>query len=417
MRMSRHLRSPGLALAAVLLTAAPGCAGSEVRRLTKADVQGQLQRLEQTGLLIGEFPLADDAVLDGDTIKVAGLKSTLRLLAIDTEETFKKDKERRLFEEGWDTYLAKVRGDSRTPVKAPTPLGEEAKQFAKKFFDGVKTVRLERDHPKEIRGRFNRYLAYIFAEKDGRWVNYNLECVRAGMSPYFTKYSYSRRFHDEFVAAQQEARAAKLGVWSDDGMHYDDYPVRLVWWDSRAEVIHRFEVEAEGKDNYVVLTHWDALRRLEKLEGQEVALLASVGRVFIGDRGPTRVLLSRRQFSDFSLIFFDKDVFGSSGIERYRGEFIVVRGTVARYRNKHTKREELQIVVNLPGQITRPDGEPAFLDDLPEELNDPPPGGERDLPEGDGSAPPGDVTLPEGDGHPAPADETESKEEGGHVTP
>ena len=71
----------------------------------------------------------------GDTIAVEGLDSTLRLLAIDTEETFKKDKERRLFEEGWDGYMDKRRRNSGRPPKAPTPLGEEAKEFAKAFFE------------------------------------------------------------------------------------------------------------------------------------------------------------------------------------------------------------------------------------------------------------------------------------------
>ena len=56
--------------------------------------------------------------------------------------------------------------------------------------------------PGEIRDRYDRYLAYVFAEIDGKWVNYNVECVRAGMSPYFMKYGYSQRFHADFVAEQ-----------------------------------------------------------------------------------------------------------------------------------------------------------------------------------------------------------------------
>ena len=57
-----------------------------------------------------------------------------------------------------------------------------------------------------------RYLAYVMVKKDGNWVNYNIECVRHGFSPYFVKYGRSRRFHREFLEAQKLARDAKLGI-------------------------------------------------------------------------------------------------------------------------------------------------------------------------------------------------------------
>ncbi|MBW2191959.1 MAG: thermonuclease family protein [Deltaproteobacteria bacterium] len=88
-------------------------------------------------------------------------------------------------------------------------MGERATQFAKAFFEGAEVVRLERDDPKEIRGHFGRLLAYVFVKKSGRWTSYNVEAVRAGMSPYFTKYGYSHRFHNQFTHAESEARQAK----------------------------------------------------------------------------------------------------------------------------------------------------------------------------------------------------------------
>jgi hypothetical protein len=63
-------------------------------------------------------------------------------------------------------------------------------------------------------------------------------------------------------------------------------------------------------------------------------------------------MLGRRLLGDFPLIFFDRDVFGTSNIARWEGEFVRVSGTVTRYRSKHTNKEELQIVVSLPGQIS-----------------------------------------------------------------
>ena len=73
---------------------------------------------------------------------------------------------------------------------------------AEAWFKDVDVVRLERDDAQEIRDRYDRYLAYVFAKKHGTWTNYNVEAVRAGMSPYFPKYGTSRRFHAEFVAAE-----------------------------------------------------------------------------------------------------------------------------------------------------------------------------------------------------------------------
>lgn len=340
-------------LAAMALGAAHCSAGPDKssKRYSRDELKKDLKKFEESGLVIGEYTLARDAVLDGDTIRVKGLKNSLRLLAIDTEETFKHDQDRVLFEKGWGAYLAAKRAGSRRPVKAASPLGEEAKAFAKAFFKDVRMVRLERDHPKEIRGYYNRYLAYVFAPKDGRWVNYNLECVRAGMSPYFTKYSYSRRFHDEFVAAEKEARAKGLGIWSADGMHYDDYPERIAWWNGRGDFLQAFEKEARNRPEYVLLTRWDAMRQIEALEGKRAVILASVGEIVRHDNGLIRVMLSRRKFADFPLVFFDRDVFDRSGIERWRGEFIRVAGTVTRYKSKRTGRSNLQMVVKDPGQV------------------------------------------------------------------
>ncbi|HOX46403.1 MAG TPA: OB-fold nucleic acid binding domain-containing protein [Myxococcota bacterium] len=340
-------------LALALALGLSGCFGGSKtqRRANKAELQERLRKLETPGLLLGEFPLAKNAVVDGDTIKVAGLNASLRLTGMDTEETFKSEGDRRLFEMGWEHYLKTKRGKSRHPVKAASPLGEDAKKFAKAFFADADTVRLERDHPKEIRDRYNRYLAYAFAKKNGEWVNYNVEAVRAGMSPYFMKYAYSRRFHDQFAAAQQEARAAQRGIWKPGAMAYPDYPERLRWWEARARYIKAFEEEAEGKDDYVILTQWDSLKRLEAKLDQQVTVFGTVGEIKLGDRGPTVATLSRRMFGDLQIVFFDKDVFLGSCIGNMTGEFVRVRGAVTKYRDRFRKREYLQIVVNLPGQV------------------------------------------------------------------
>lgn len=300
-------------------------------------------------LVLGEFPLAaKNPVLDGDTIKVEGLDASLRLLAIDTEETFHKQSERDAYAKGWDSYLVEMKGDSKRPVKMATPAGMEAWDYAKDFFADVPRVRLEHDHPEEVRGFYNRYLVYVFAEKNGQWVNYNVEAVRDGWSPYFTKYGRSIRFHDEFMAAQAEAKSAKRGIWSDEPEHhYPDYDERLAWWSEREKVTTAFGLEAQGRDDYVILTHQDSLERLKSRVGESVTVLALVGDIKepASENAPWLVLLSKNRFSAISLVFFDKAVLDATGIVAQKGEYVVVSGTVSEYG------DYLQIVVNDAAQV------------------------------------------------------------------
>lgn len=334
----------------VLTTVATvACASSKADRYTRKQAQKSLQKLETPGLVIGEFKITK--ITDGDTIRVDGLDSSLRLLGIDTEETFKSENDRRAFEAGWQDYIKNKRGDRPRPVKYPTPLGEDAKKWAVKFFEGADKVRLERDHPAEIRDAYQRYLAYVFVQKGGTWVNYNVESVRAGMGPYFPKYGNSRRFHDDFRAAEAEARAAKRGIWAEGVMAYPDYDERMAWWSARGDFVEKFRKEGEGKTNFIDISHWDATKRLEELVGKEVNVLGIIGDVRIGERGPARVLLSRQQFSDFPLIFFDRDVLTQSGAMVWRGEYIWVTGVPTEYTNRHTKKKQVQIVIDRASQI------------------------------------------------------------------
>ena len=287
------------------------------------------------GLLMGDYVLREsDAILDGDTVKIGKIEQSLRLLGIDTEETFKNKADKRTSAKNFESYLIKIRGDSPRPQKAATPMGEAAKEFAKAFFKGSRKVRLERDDPKEIVGMYGRYLSYIFANKDGTWVNYNVECVRAGMSPYFMKYGYSNRFHDEFVAAEKEARAAKRGIWSPDAKGYRDYDERITWWKARGNFVREFDRMSKQKNDFIALTDWDAIRRIEDNLNKHVTVLATVDRIKFLSKGLTRVDLARRQFQGLPVIFFDRNAFNASGIADYEREFVTIRGKVGRYKGK-----------------------------------------------------------------------------------
>ncbi len=342
-----------VALAALLLASAACSSTKSARRYSREQAANALGKLEKTGLIIGEFQIdGAGSVVDGDTIKVKGLQSSLRLLCIDTEETFKKETERKAFAQGWEAYKKQMRGQSFRPVKMATPLGEDAKHFAQAFFEGVSKVRLERDHPGEIRDFYGRYLAYVFVQKkDGEWVNYNLEAVRTGMAPYFTKYGFSRRFHQEFVDAQNFARSSGLGIWDPKRQHYDDYDERLPWWDERGATIDRFEKQMDGHPDHLVLTRWDAIRTLEKNLNQEVTVLASLAEIRRGDKGPTIAKLARNRTNALEVVFFDKDVFLTSGLDAKQGEYVVIRGKVTKYKDKKSQRERLQMVVASAGQV------------------------------------------------------------------
>ena len=338
-----------LLLLAAALAAAPACSQRGGDRYSRKEAQRSLRKLEAPGLLLGEF--RPTQVVDGDTIKVEGLDASLRLLGVDAEETFKNEADRRAVEASWDAYWQSKQAGSKRPVKAASPLGEVAKDWARRWFADVRTIRIERDHPAEIRDRYERYLAYVIAEKGGRSLNYNIELVRAGMSPYFPKYGNSRRFHQDFLEAQAEAKAARRGIWQPGALAYPDYPEREAWWTARGDFVDAFRREGEGQPSYIDITHVNAMSQLEEHLGKQVHVLGTIGEVRRPGRGPARATLSRRRGGDLPLIFFDLDVLAMSGVDPWRGEFVVVTGVPTFYENKRTKRKQLQIVIERASQI------------------------------------------------------------------
>lgn len=62
--------------------------------------------------------------------------------------------------------------------------------------------------------QFQPLLAVIYI--DGS--NFCEELIRKGLSPYYTKYGKSAKYHDAFRNAEKAARDEKLGIWSDVGL-------------------------------------------------------------------------------------------------------------------------------------------------------------------------------------------------------
>ena len=126
-------------------------------------------------------------VVDGDTIVINynGKKEKVRLLCVNTPESVHPDKKQNI------------------------PMGKVASKYTKKKLTG-KYVKLEFEI-KRLRGNYGRLLAYVFI--DGQ--NLNLDLVRQGLSPYYTKYGKSEKYDSVFRAAEKQARKEKLNIWGD----------------------------------------------------------------------------------------------------------------------------------------------------------------------------------------------------------
>ncbi len=126
-------------------------------------------------------------VVDGDTIVINynGKYEKVRLLCVNTPESVHPDKKQNI------------------------PMGKVASKYAQTKLTG-KYVNLKFEIDR-LRGNYGRLLAYVFV--DGQ--NFNLDLVRQGFSPYYTKYGKSEKYDAEFRAAEKQARKEKLNIWGD----------------------------------------------------------------------------------------------------------------------------------------------------------------------------------------------------------
>jgi micrococcal nuclease len=126
-------------------------------------------------------------IVDGDTIviKYNGKYEKVRMLCVNTPESVHPDKKQNI------------------------PMGKVASKYTQKKLIG-KNVNLEFEI-KKLRGNYGRLLAYVFV--DGK--NLNLDLVRQGLSPYYTKYGKSEKYDAEFRAAEKQARKEGLNIWGD----------------------------------------------------------------------------------------------------------------------------------------------------------------------------------------------------------
>jgi len=126
-------------------------------------------------------------VVDGDTIVVdyQGTHEKVRLLCVNTPESVHLDEKQNI------------------------PMGKVASNYAKKKLTG-KYVDLEFEGSRR-RGNYGRLLTYVFV--DGQ--KFNLDLVKQGLSPYYTKYGRSQKYDHEFRSAEKLARKQGLNIWGN----------------------------------------------------------------------------------------------------------------------------------------------------------------------------------------------------------
>jgi micrococcal nuclease len=123
-------------------------------------------------------------VVDGDTLLLES-GDRVRLQGIDTPETVKED----------------------TPVEQ---WGPEASAFTKQFVrDAGRQVRLT--FGRERLDQYDRLLAFVWHDE----TLLNEELVRAGLARARLNYRYSQTMKRRLRAAEEEAKAARRGIWSD----------------------------------------------------------------------------------------------------------------------------------------------------------------------------------------------------------
>lgn len=293
---------------------------------------------EDPRLLLGTYALSTERppVVDGDTIRVDGLDESLRLLGIDTEETFKDEGNRELARRDWDEYVRTMNAGrpKDRPAKYGTPMGEAAKTFAETFFRDLTHVRLEYDDPERKRGYYNRHLVYVLAERDGHFINYNVEVVRQGYSPYFTKYGRSRRYHAEFLAAEREAREHERGIWAKEPAHccYPDYPALLAWWSEREAALLEVERLRAVRDDIYVLGIDSEWERLKTAEGKTVTVVGSLGNFRENDTVDIQYVGHRNRL-DFAVVG-PKGAFKNHPLLAHPGDILLITGKVSLHRER-----------------------------------------------------------------------------------
>jgi|TARA_B100001142_G_scaffold288342_1_gene304436 micrococcal nuclease len=135
---------------------------------------------------------------------------------------------------------------------------------------------------------YGRMLAYVHVGGRPVGENLSLAVVRAGRSPYFTKYGRSRLYHAEFLQAEQNAMSDETGLWGimnavgERSVPVSDY-VRnytqlLPWWSTREGIVEDFRRwQREGVARHVLVprVHHEQLVKAA-VDGETITVLVDL---------------------------------------------------------------------------------------------------------------------------------------------
>lgn len=300
--------------------------------LTLTVLSWAVESVPDSSLVLGEYTVS--RVVDGDTLGVDGLPKTIRFLNIDTEESEKgagADERSAEIARNFQAYIQQQTRNNPYP-KANTPLGWEGTLFARKMFPVGSLVRIEFDDPGRKWDFYGRVLGYVFLKKDSQWVNYNVECVRAGLSPYSDKYGPSKRFEKDFLQAEREARINHRGIWAPGAMCYPDYDGRLRWWYIRGETIRNYDSRYRGNPLAVDILNDIDWQRMESLIGKEITVFGSFRYDTLqGAKGPIpAILIDHNDGSPIAFLFSNDSLFQEikEKLEPLSGQLVYFQGTL-----------------------------------------------------------------------------------------
>ncbi len=130
-----------------------------------------------------------EVVRDGDSVRLVGIKKPLRLIGVAAPEL--------------TIMVIQADGTKRREIN---PDGVAAKNHLTQLLVGQK-VRTGYERKSRF-DRFGRRLAYVWTE--GK-VFVNEAMIKSGSAPMERR--FRTRFKSQFIKAEDEARAARLGLW------------------------------------------------------------------------------------------------------------------------------------------------------------------------------------------------------------
>ena len=111
--------------------------------------------------------------------------------------------------------LNKINRKTRRIIKPGQPFASEAKSFLSSMVFG-KDVRLDVIEIKVDRHKHREFVSIVWVKDK----NVNLEMIKAGMAEAYVDYLEDRQYRYQFLEAEVEAKAKRLGIWSQ-GITYE----------------------------------------------------------------------------------------------------------------------------------------------------------------------------------------------------